>query len=223
MKIDLLPRQDRPREKLLRLGVGMLTDSELLALILGTGTRGASAIELAQKMLHSLGGVTGLRSVDVASLCALKGVGTGKAATVAALSELCRRIENPERANLDETVDYLARNLPVVEEAYVLAIDARKKVLSTRLVGKGASDALTLSSAEALRCALSIGAARFVFLHTHPSGIPLPSKGDIEFTMELHSAATKVGVELCDHLILVPEGRFSFRENGLLPRPRPKR
>ena len=216
MKVASLPKEDRPREKLLRYGPAYLTDSELLALLLGFGTKGSSVLEVAQDLLSRFGGFPGLCSLEREELLKVHGIGHGKASLLLALGEILSRGKEMEDETLEKNYGYLQGSIRLVEEAYVLAVDSREKVVGVRMVAKGSEDGLVLQVKEVLRAALSFGARAYVFVHTHPSGAPFPSKQDIEFTDALSAASKKVGLRLKDHVSLCKSARFSFAQNGLM-------
>ena len=216
MKIAAISKKDRPREKLFRLGPNALSDYELLALILGSGTKEMGVLELAQQLLSSCGGCEGLLRVDSPASLTTKGIGKGKACALAAMAELCRRGGHYSEENLTEICQRLLRDCGDVESAYVIGLETRNKVVGTRLVGKGDEKRLVLSPSEILRSALAVGGRRFVFVHLHPSGVPFPSNYDVAMTSQLVADAKKVRLAVADHIILVREGRFSFKENHIL-------
>ena len=217
MKIAAIEKQDRPREKLLRLGPKALSDYELLALILGSGTKGVGVLELSQQVLSELGGTNGLFGLEEVAPLAQKGIGRGKACAILAMAELGRRVAKKPAQSLTEAYDSLSVSLSHGEEAHVIGLDGHNRVLGQRLVGKGDENHLVLSPAEVLRSALALGAKRFVFVHLHPSGVPYPSSQDLAMTHELSLDAKKVGLSLVDHVILSRAGRYSFKENKMLP------
>lgn len=217
MKVLSLPYDDRPREKLLRLGAPSLSDSELLALILGSGTRGLNVIELSRDILTRFGGLKGLSKVGFSTLLSVKGVGKAKAAVLSALAELLsREMEVDETMEIDATLGDLQGSIRAVEEAYLLCIDGKTEVTALRLLSRGNEEGLILDVMETLRQAMSLPSRGFLLVHTHPSGSPFPSKADLEFTDELTRQASSLGLRFYDHVILTKEGRFSFRENGIL-------
>lgn len=217
MKILSMPSGDRPREKLLSFGASQLTDSELLALLLGSGTKGANVLEVAQDLLTRFGGLHGLTQIDVPLLRSVKGIGQGKATLISALGELFHRIEcQGETQELSYVLKEMQDRVADVEEAYVLSLDGRGQVVGKRLVSRGDDSALSLTRKQVLRVALSLGARSFVLIHTHPSGNPLPSPADLRLTGELFAIANKIGVTMMDHIILARSGLYSFQANGLL-------
>ncbi|MBE6127314.1 MAG: hypothetical protein E7182_05010 [Erysipelotrichaceae bacterium] len=213
MKIAALPVQDRPREKLASLGPSALTDSELLALLFGTGTAGVSAVELAQNLLRKYGGFSHLFALDDNELRNNRGIGESKASVLLSLGEIVRRSKRGESLGLSACLEYLRQGIREVEETYVLCLNGRNKVTATRLLSKGESDRTSFSLLEAMRLIVSLGSKRVVLVHLHPSGIAFPSASDLAFTEELRFRLKEVGVALLDHVILSHEGTYSFLDN----------
>ncbi|MCR5348314.1 MAG: Mov34/MPN/PAD-1 family protein [Bacilli bacterium] len=215
MKIHALPEDDRPREKLFRLGPKFLTESELLALVLVSGTPGCNVVELSQLIFRRLK-KRGLSELKEEDLHGIKGLGNGKKAALLALAELCER-QTGQKATDHSLPSYLgAISSSMAEEAYVLSLGKGDEVLSCHLLAKGGDKSLVASHREALRLASAGKGTRFVFVHTHPKGLPYPSKQDIEATKRLGEDAGRIGLTLVDHLVLGEDGSFSFRENRLL-------
>ena len=216
MRILSLREEDRPREKLLKLGPDNLTESELLALILVFGRKGKSAIELANEVLDKCDGVGGLLNLTSPEIDGIDGIGEGKKCLLLALGELLRRYEKGKEGELEAELRYLQKEVAVAELCYVYPLNKKNMVLGRGLVGKGSVDSLLVEPAEVLRLVIGRGANRFVLAHTHPSGDSYPSKEDIGFTDSLRSYCQKSGVLLYDHCIVSDGGVFSFREHGLL-------
>lgn len=218
MNILALPEQDRPREKLRRLGAEALTDAELLALLLGSGTQGTNAVELAQKTLLRLG--TGdFKSLSGADLSGIRGLGEGKKCLLLALGEICARSARGQRPlSLLEAAKRLSEHIADVEEAYVFRLGPKEEVVSTRLIARGSKAKLIVCPAEVLRGAVGQGGTRFALVHSHPGGLSFPSREDLAATQQVSLDARSLGLELFDHLIVNAEEVFSFRQNGLIPR-----
>jgi DNA repair protein RadC len=212
---------DRPREKLVRLGASGLGDNELLALVLGHGGRGQSALSLAAALLARTGGVTGLPAVMLDDLRQEAGVGLARAAQVVAAIELGRRTlcPAPPRRRFVRPSECAEWLLPQfggrpVEQFGVVLLDARRGLIAARVVSIGSVDASTADPREVFREAILARAAGVVVFHNHPSGDPTPSTEDVTVTRRLIAAATILGVELIDHLILGAGRYFSFHEHS---------
>lgn len=226
-----VPSEERPRERLLAHGPGVLSDCELIAILLRTGHRGCSVVELARDLLYDegrgLGGLPALALLVEHDLPSLrrKGLGDAKAATVLAAVELARRLARaqlPERRPLG-SVAALARYLNlryarVDQEAMgAIYVDVRGRIISEREHFVGGLDRTSVEPRAVLKEALRLGATAVVIFHNHPSGDPEPSPEDVAFTRRLSRAAGAVGIDLVDHLVLAGGRRWvSLRERGLL-------
>jgi DNA repair protein RadC len=216
---------DRPREKLARLGAAGLADNELLALVLGQGRQGQPAITLATALLARAGGVSGLPAVMLEDLRQEAGIGIARAAQVVAAIELGRRTlcPAPPRRRFVRPSDCAEWLLPQfggrpVEQFGVVLLDARRGLLAARIVSSGSVDASTADPRAIFREAILARAAAVVVFHNHPSGDPTPSREDVAVTRRLMAAATIIGIEVVDHLILGAGRYFSFHEHsGGLP------
>ena len=217
-----LDPQERPRERLLRGGGTALSDAELIAVILRTGTRGRSSLSLAHELLEEAGGLAGLRAATAASL-KRDGLGDAKAAGVLASVELGRRLarsEVPERVPLDRPDDvarYLALRYSAAGQEVMgaLFLDGRNRVLDDCELFRGTLARAAVEPRPILKQALLRDAGGVVLFHTHPSGDPSPSVEDLEFTRRMAEACEKVGIPLVDHLVLGGGDRWvSLRRRG---------
>ena len=220
MKIADLPERERPREKAKALGIGSLSDAELLALLLGKGTRGHSAIELAFTLLKEAGALSSLSRYSLPELARFPGIKEVKGIELLAEFELAKRIKAEKERFLSYSparlADYLRPRLTTRESAYVFALDGRGKIQAEKMLSEGSESGLAIEGKDVLATAMRLGGSRFVFVHTHPSGISEPSRGDILFTNNLANECTSLSIRLFDHLIVAEDSFFSFAENGLL-------
>lgn len=218
---DVAPH-DRPREKLERLGAAALGDNELLALVLGSGTRHGGALELANRLLRQAGGLHGLPRAAVSDLRLVPGVGRARAAQVAAAVELGRRTlvrTRAERPRLASPRDIAAYLLPQygagrVEQFGIVMLDTKCHVIALRVVAVGSLDTTVVHPREVFREAATAGAATVVLFHNHPSGDPMPSPEDLALTLRLVSAGQIMGIDVVDHLILADHRYYSMAEAG---------
>lgn len=225
-----VPRADRPRERLRRLGPRSLTLSELLTLLIGSGSGHGSAVDVAGRIAAKLGGVDRLGSVDVAILEGVEGVGSATAARLAAAFELGRRAASSDASD-DEPIrgpaDVFQRMGPRLrdvrqEEFHALLLNTRHRVLREVLVTRGILDASLIHPREVFRLAVSEGAASVILVHNHPSGDPTPSAEDRAVTRQLAAAGRSLGIPVLDHVV-IGRGRYvslapelgSSREPGL--------
>ena len=217
MKVTSMPADERPREKLARFGPGVLGDAELVALLLGSGTKGKNALELSREVLETFGGLEGLCQSSLAGIKTIPGIGEGKAAVLSAVGEILRRVmvgSKGGKASLFDVAEGFRKKRYECEECHLLFLDGRGKVEGMSLLCRGNQGRIDVSPEQILRLALRQGATRFVLLHVHPSGIPLPSGEDIALTLETLRRCQ--GLRLCfhDHLIVSSEGIYSFKEQG---------
>ena len=215
---------DRPREKLDRLGAAGLGDNELLAIIVGHGSRQISALDVANLVLDAAAGVHGLTRVSRDELGRVKGVGAAKAAQILAAVELGRRTlsRTPgDRVQFDGPEDVAAYLVPQygsrsVEHFGIVLLDTKHRVLRTRVLSVGTLDASLVHPREVFREATLGGAAAIVLFHNHPSGDPVPSGDDVALTTRLVRAGDLMGVDVIDHIIVADACYCSFKETGRL-------
>ncbi len=210
---------DRPREKLERLGAAALGDNELLAIVLGHGRAQASALDLANALLGP-GGLRALVRARYEELIKVKGIGAARAAQVLAAIELGRRTlargheERPRLATPRAVAEFLLPqfgNRPV-EHFGVLLLDTKHRVLRASVLSVGTLDASIVHPREVFREAAAVGASVIVLFHNHPSGDPEPSQDDVQLTERMVAAGVLMGIHVIDHVILADVRYYSFRE-----------
>jgi DNA repair protein RadC len=224
LAMKALSIQDRPREKLFRLGAAGLGDNELVAIVVGSGSRRVNALALANDILKTTGGLHGMPRTSVDELRRLDGMGTAKAAQVLAAVELGRRTLlrcPPARLQFVTPRDAAAYLLPQfgarpVEQFGLMMLDTKHRLIRTSVVSVGTLDSSPAHPREIFREAASACAAAIVLFHNHPSGDPQPSRDDIELTRRLVQAGEIMGIDVIDHVILADTRYFSFREAGKL-------
>ncbi len=224
-RIQDLPAQERPRERLAKLGPSALSSEELLALLLVSGSRGESALDRARRLLATRGGLTGLAALSHAELSRERGIKGARAAAIGAALEIGRRLAAETLAGRDLfnepalVKDYLrrARGDGTQERTGALYLNARNRLLrDDPEIYRGTLDRAVVEPREILKRALLANAAGVILYHNHPSGDPAPSREDREFTRRLASAAESVGLRLLDHIVVGHGGCVSFREAGLM-------
>lgn len=218
-------RDDRPREKLRLKGRSALSDAELLAIILGSGSSGESAVSLAKRILASAGNnLSSLGNVSLAKLMTFHGVGEAKAIGIAAALELGRRrglTESPYRYRITNSASASRFLQPVLaelphEEFWVLYLNNSNRVLKQEQLSKGGITGTLVDIRLALKLALELNATAMILAHNHPSGTLVPSEADKQLTRKFHKAAGSLDIKLLDHLIVTDKDYYSFADEGLL-------
>jgi DNA repair protein RadC len=226
-----LDERDRPREKLLLHGPSVLSEAELLAIVLGSGLAGENVVDLARRILESTGNLPGLVRADARSLQRAKGVGPAKAAQIAAAIELGRRVQqiDPEQRPQLTSPEAVFRHFGsrllgrASECLLVLSLDTKGRLLGAPSSLDGGVSAVTIRPADVFREPVVLAATSVVLVHNHPSGDPSPSPQDVAVTRELLSAGELLGITVQDHVI-VGQGRFvSMRSEGLAFGGKPRR
>lgn len=215
---------DRPREKLLNRGVSALTDAELLAIFLRTGTQGKSAVDLARDLLNDFGSLKALLGADKLRFCQANGLGEAKFAQLQAVLEMARRHfkESLQRgdalSNPDITRAYLSAQLRgySYEVFACLFLDNQNRVIQLDELFRGTIDAASIYPREVVKQALRHNAAAVIFAHNHPSGIAEPSIADKLITEKLKQALGLFEIRVLDHFIVGDGEPFSFAEHGLI-------
>lgn len=218
-----LPTGERPRERLIRTGEGALSTSELLAIILRTGTGGESALDMASRLLSSYGGLAGLARASFAELLAERGMGEAKTSQLKSALELGRRmlLSSPEDRFLVRSPSDVAQLLMAdmahlqQEHFQVLYLDTRNRLLGSETVYVGSLNASHVRVAEVFRDAVKRNCAAIIVAHNHPSGDPTPSPEDVEVTRQLVAAGNLLDIEVLDHLVIGQQRFVSLRERGL--------
>ena len=221
MAISDWPAAERPRERLLAAGAAMLSDAELLAVLLRTGVRGKNAVELARELLARFGGITKLLQAD---LTRVKGLGAAKRAQFAAAVEIARRSLGEDLGagaaltSPGAVRDFLRLTLgPLEHEVFVcLWLDAQHRVIRTDECFRGTLTQTSVYPREIVKAALRANAAAVIFAHNHPSGAAQPSQADELVTRNLKEALALVDVKVLDHFIVAGSQAISFAERGLL-------
>jgi len=217
-KINDIPEEDRPREKLLRKGAAALSDQELLAAMIGTGTRGMDVMTLAGKLARLID-EKGLE-LSAEDLTQFMGVGIAKSTSILAALELARRRIKPEGVKIETPADLLphVRHYADRKQEHFLcaSINGANEILNIRVVSIGLLDRTPVHPREVFADALSDRAAAIIVAHNHPSGGLEPSPADIEATNQLKAAGLAIGIALLDHIIFNRTGYYSFLEAGVL-------
>ncbi len=220
-----LPANERPRERLARQGAVALSTSELIAILLRTGRRGETAIEVANRLLRKYGSLRSLFSADVNELRWIPGMGFAKAVQLKAAFELAKRLDYPstERYEVSTPKDVAEFLMPKMrgldkEQVAMLCLDTRCGVIDNAevVVSVGSLNLSVMDPRSILRVALMKNADSVILAHNHPSGDPQPSDGDVEVTKRVVEAGKMLGVEVRDHVVIGDGKFFSMREKGLM-------
>lgn len=206
-----------------RLGSGALSDGELLAIVIHSGLRGRSAVQLAEMMLSAGSGLGGVQRMSFDDLCGMSGIGPAKAAQLQAAMEIGRRVsaltpeERPELQSPQDVARLVSYEMQALEQEHmrVLLCDTRNRLIRMVEVYKGSLNAASVRIGEVFREAIRANAAGLVVVHNHPSGDPTPSPEDVALTRSMVEAGRLLDIEVLDHLI-VGQGRFvSLKGRGL--------
>ncbi len=224
---DLMPA-DMPLERFKRLGPKALSDTELLAIVLRTGTKGSSVLSVSDKILNlnpQFDGLVSLMHYDWSEFLRVSGVGEVKAIQLGCIGEIASRIWNRQKrtrhlvfssasivsAYYQEELRYLDH-----EVVKVLFLDSHQQLMKERLMAEGTCNTAAISQRDIFIEALRISAVCFIVVHNHPSGDPSPSEEDIIFTEKLYEGAELLGFSLCDHVIIGDNAYYSFREQEII-------
>ncbi|MBV8519534.1 MAG: DNA repair protein RadC [Acidobacteria bacterium] len=219
--ISDLPSDERPRERLVAHGVQTLSDSELIAVLLGSGMHGKNAIQLARELLAD--GMAALMRRDPAELAAVPGIGIAKASRILAAGEYARRVFCGKPDDLpDFDVDLMGRKLVTAyghhrqERLGAVFLDSRRRIKVQREIFVGTANNALVSTRDIIRQAVVDDAISIVLFHNHPSGSSSPSNDDLEFTMKVKESLAFADIELLDHLIIGAHSYCSMSRQGLL-------
>ena len=224
MAIDRWPEAERPRERLYWNGPEALADAELLAIQLGSGMRGRSAVDVAREMLAAYGSLAEVAARDATELARVAGVGPAKAARLVAAFELTRRLRARTpgvRIVLSSPAEVYAAFAPLMEDLKrevfrVALLDAQNGLLRDRVISEGTLSASLVHPRDVFKPAILESAASVILLHNHPSGDPTPSREDIRLTRQLVECARLLELRVHDHLV-IGHGRFiSLAERGII-------
>jgi len=222
MKIKDLPKIERPREKLIAKGVENLKDSELLAILLRTGTIGKNVIEIASQILSKYSKKR-LLQMTYQDLSKISGIDSAKATTLLAAFELSKRALEVNDTNLpviSDAKDAVAQlsDMRDLKKEHLMALylNAKNQLVHKETISMGTLNANLVHPREVFEPALKYSAAQIIVAHNHPSGDPKPSEDDLEVTKRLTEAGKMMGIELMDHVIVSKNSHFSFKEEKLL-------
>ena len=216
---------DRPREKLLLKGRTTLSDAELIAILIGSGSRNESAVSLSQRILASAdNNLSELGRLSIPELMEFKGIGEAKAISIAAAMELGRRRrtgEALERKKITSSNSVFEFVQPIIgelphEEFWILYLNNSNKIIKSAQLSKGGITGTVVDVRLAFKEALQLGAVGIILAHNHPSGTLKPSQADIQLTKKLKTAGESLDIKVLDHLIITEKAYFSFADENML-------
>ncbi len=221
-----IPRLERPYEKCEQSGAASLSDCELLAVLLKTGTKGKNAVELAEHILYHTGenGILGIHQFSLEQLRQIKGVGRVKAIQIACISELAKRLAKAEakeslRFSSPGTIArYYMEDLRHEQQEHMkmLMLNSKSDLIGETDISKGTVNASLITPREIFIEALQKNAVSIIIMHNHPSGDPTPSRADKLITKRIGEAGELIGIQLLDHIIIGNNCYMSFLESGIL-------
>lgn len=223
IRIKDIPVDDRPRERLINIGVDSLSNEEILAIILGSGTRNSSAKDLASNILKKTKNIKYLNEITLNELLKIKGIGLKKASTILASVELGKRI-NTSIVSINQVVfnnpkiifEYYKNKLESKKQEYFYAVylDSAKRIILEKLLFMGTINQSIVHPREVFKEAYLCNATSIICIHNHPSGNVIPSKEDINLTKKLIEIGKLFGIEIVDHIIIGKNKYYSLYENG---------
>lgn len=222
-KITDLAMTDRPRERLAVLGPSVLSNAELVAILLRSGLEGLNAVQLAQELLLEIGGLSGLHAIPFDGLCDQHGIGPAKAAQLKAAVELGRRLaaatpeDRPIIQSPDEAAALLLYEMGAFEQEHlrVLLLDTRNRLIRLVEVYRGSLNSSVIRIGEVFREAVRLNSAALIVAHNHPSGDPTPSPDDVQVTRAIVEAGKLLDIEVLDHLVIGKNQFVSLKSKGL--------
>lgn len=222
MKLKDLPKSERPREKLIKYGKENLSNSELLALILKTGTKNINVIDVSHNLLNEIGDITNLKYISLNTLKSINGIGEAKAIELLALTELSKRIYyklDKKRIRLSNPKTIYEQNKYLFdginqEHFYALYLNNKKELIERKLLFMGTINKSVVHPREIFKEAYNLSASSIVCMHNHPGGDFMPSSEDIRLTKALIEIGNLNGIPVIDHLIITNSGYYSFYENN---------
>lgn len=219
-----MPKEERPRERLMKYGPEVLKTSELLAIIIRTGQKGVSALDLANRLLRQYVTLRKLAKSSVEELCKVEGIGMAKAVEIKAAFELGKRLaaftenERPSIHSPTDVVTLLMSEMKELDQEHVkaLLLNTKNQVLSVHTIAIGGLNRISLHPRECFKKAIAENSCSIIIVHNHPSGDPQPSQEDIAISEQLKSAGDILGIKVLDHIILGDGKYISLKEKGLI-------
>lgn len=215
--------EERPRERLRRVGETAMSSAELLAIVLGSGSSGESVVRLSERLLAEFQGLPGLARATIPELMAIKGIGEAKAVQIKSALEIGRRLvasaplERPCVKSPDDAANLLMAEMMFLEQEHlrIILLDTRNRVLATPTLYIGSLNSSVVRIAELFRAAIRQNAAAMIVAHNHPSGDPAPSPEDINVTRQMVRAGKLLDIDVLDHIVIGHQRYVSLKQRGL--------
>ncbi|WP_308422155.1 RadC family protein [Pullulanibacillus camelliae] len=219
-----VPKEERPRERLIKEGAGRLTNQELLSIVLRTGLRNESVMQLAQRVLTQFAGMRGLRTATIEELMAIKGIGKTKAVEILAAIEVGKRLikeADEERYVIRSPQDganYVMDDMRFLSQEHFVALflNTKNQVIHRQTIFIGSLNASIVHPREVFKEAIKRSAASIICFHNHPSGDPTPSREDIDVTKRLVECGLLLGIDVLDHIVIGDRKFISLKEKGVV-------
>lgn len=225
LKIKDIPENERPKEKLLLYGAEMLSNSELLAIILKTGTKGENVLSLSTRLLSELEGLDGVLNASFNNITSIKGIKEGKASQILALAELFKRFKTLKSSDKkfkitspNDVATLISGEMCGLKQEIlkVIFLNTKNIIIGTKDIFKGTLNTSIVHPREIFKHAINKSSAKIIISHNHPSGDPTPSKEDINITTRIKECGSIIGIELLDHIIIGKENFISLKEKGFI-------
>jgi DNA repair protein RadC len=220
MKIKDLPKSSRPRERFLEKGAEALSDAELFAILLRTGSKGENVVDMSNRLIVEYG-LDKLFECSLKELQEIKGIGPSKAMQILAMSEILKRIHLSEKpitkiTCAEDVFNHFHERLKdeKQEQFYVLLLNSKNQIIKEELISKGILDASIIHPREVFKPAIKNSASKIILIHNHPSGDPKPSNEDLDITEKLTGAGDQIGIKILDHVIIGGEKWWSWKEEN---------
>lgn len=225
LKIMDIPKEERPKEKLIKFGAESLSNAELLAIILRCGVKGENVLNLSNRILAETKGLNGLLDASYYEITSIKGVKEGKASQILAIAELFRRF-NTLRTSMEQikikkpkdVADMLITEMRSYKQEVLklIILNTKNKIIREKDIFKGSLNTSILHPREIYSEAVKYNGASIIICHNHPSGDPTPSKEDINITLRINECGKIMGIDLLDHIIIGSESYISLKEKGII-------
>lgn len=225
IKISDIPEMERPVEKLITYGAETLSNSELLSIILRCGVKGENVINLSQRILCDLEGLSGLLDVSYSDLISIKGIKKVKGAQLLALVEIVKRINNAKSSKMQKTIDspkvledMLINEMSVLKQEVLklIILDTKNKIIKIKDIFRGTLNSSIVHPREIFSEAVKFCGANIIICHNHPSGDCTPSQEDINITLRIKECGKFMGINLLDHIIVGKNNIISLKEKGII-------